>query len=234
MPSDDWELFTVKATAPARQRLTREIQHDLLPRFLGNDRLLGLIGEAAAPPVVHLRPRHRPRAMRLFHNNTVRTIAPEYEWVAEPRRHQGADRRRARRRHRVARARRLPDRPDAQGHARRAAGAAAGERSQPRKRCAPRASGCSRRSPPPCSGGRRGGVGRPHLRLREDALRLRLEAHHAAGQQAGVQYLVRHLQVVRLRAGDAVVRRDRSAPAARPPTSSPRCKAPSIPSWSTW
>ena len=81
MASDDWELFTVKADGSGEQRLTREIQHDVLPRFLSNDRLLGLIGE----------PRHRRSyiydlttgtRMRLFHNNTVRTIAPEYEWVA--------------------------------------------------------------------------------------------------------------------------------------------------------
>jgi len=81
MTGDDWELFTVKADGSDEQRLTREIQHDVLPRFLGNDRLIGMIGE----------PRHRRsyvydlasgRRMRLFHNNTVRTIAPEYEWVA--------------------------------------------------------------------------------------------------------------------------------------------------------
>ena len=92
MTSDDWEVFTVKADGSGEQRLTREIQHDVLPRFLGNDRLLGLIGE----------PRHRRsyvydlasgRRMRLFHNNTVRTIAPEYEWVASRDGNQGADRR---------------------------------------------------------------------------------------------------------------------------------------------
>ena len=80
MADDDWELFTVKADGSGEQRLTREIQHDVLPRFLGSDRLLGMIGE----------PRHRRsyvydlasgRRMRLFHNNTVRTIAPEYEWA---------------------------------------------------------------------------------------------------------------------------------------------------------
>jgi hypothetical protein len=81
MAAGDWELFTVKADGSGEQRLTREIQHDVLPRFLDNHRLLAMIGE----------PRHRRsylydlasgRRMRLFHNNTVRTIAPEYEWVA--------------------------------------------------------------------------------------------------------------------------------------------------------
>jgi hypothetical protein len=81
MTRDDWELFTVKSDGSGEQRVSREIQHDVLPRFLTNERLLGLIGE----------PRHRRSyvydlasgaRIRLFHNNTVRTIAPEYDWVA--------------------------------------------------------------------------------------------------------------------------------------------------------
>ncbi|MGB2718074.1 MAG: M20/M25/M40 family metallo-hydrolase [Vicinamibacterales bacterium] len=85
MPREDWELFVVNREGTGERRVTREIQHDLLPRFLTNDRLLGVMGE----------PRHRrsyiydlpssesaPIARkRLFHNNTVRTIAPEYLWV---------------------------------------------------------------------------------------------------------------------------------------------------------
>jgi len=62
-------------------RLTREIQHDVQPRFLTDETLLALLGEG----------RHRRSQLydvatlertRLFHNNTVRTIAPEYEWDA--------------------------------------------------------------------------------------------------------------------------------------------------------
>lgn len=80
MVDQDWELYVARADGSGERRLTREIQHDLSPRFLGEGRILGLIGE----------PRHRRsyvydadsgRRMRLFHNNTVRTIAPEYEWV---------------------------------------------------------------------------------------------------------------------------------------------------------
>jgi hypothetical protein len=65
--------------------VTHEIQHDLVPRFLSRDRLLAVIGE----------PRHRRSYLydlgsdpgltlsrkRVFHNNTVRTIAPEYQWA---------------------------------------------------------------------------------------------------------------------------------------------------------
>ena len=86
MPREDWELFVVNRDGSGEQRITREIQHDLLPRFLTADRILGVIGE----------PRHRRSYVydlptsgeglqverrRLFHNNTVRTIAPEYVWV---------------------------------------------------------------------------------------------------------------------------------------------------------
>ena len=78
------------------------------------------------------------------------------------------------------------------------------------------------------------GVGRPHLRLREDALRFRLEAHHAAGQQARVRVSLRDLHVLRLPAAIAVVLAVPKPPAARPPTSSPRSRARSTPSSSTW
>ncbi len=78
---EDWELFTVSTAAGTPERVTREIQHDLLPQWLDDTRLLAVMGEA----------RHRRsylytggRRIRLFHNNTVRTIAPEYEWAPSP------------------------------------------------------------------------------------------------------------------------------------------------------
>jgi len=91
MLEHDWEIFVADRDGTGEQRVTREIQHDILPRFLTNDRLLALVGE----------PRHRrsyvyelsrfdadrrlPGArIRLFHNNTIRTIAPEYQWSPSP------------------------------------------------------------------------------------------------------------------------------------------------------
>jgi hypothetical protein len=83
MPREDWELYVVRRDGSGELRLTREIQHDLAPRFLDNDRLLGLMGEA----------RHRRSYLydvrtgertRLFHNNSARTIAPEYSWAPSP------------------------------------------------------------------------------------------------------------------------------------------------------
>lgn len=83
MTRDDWELYLIQRDGKNETRLTREIQHDLLPRFLSADKLLGVIGE----------PRHRRsylydlktnQRVRLFHNNTVRTLVPEYSWTASP------------------------------------------------------------------------------------------------------------------------------------------------------
>ena len=80
---DNWELFSVptdKRSAKA-SRVTREIQHDLDPAFLDPQTVMAQIGES----------RHRRayshdlatgQRTRLFHNNTIRTIAPQYAWTA--------------------------------------------------------------------------------------------------------------------------------------------------------
>ena len=82
MVREDWEVFVVGRDGKTERRLTREIQHDLQPQFLSAERVLAVMGEA----------RHRRSYLydlasgvrtRLFHNNTVRTIAPEYAWVPD-------------------------------------------------------------------------------------------------------------------------------------------------------
>ena len=79
MLRDDWEVYAINRDGTGETRLTRDPQHDLLPRFVTGDRLLTVVGE----------PRHRRSFLhdlpdgietRLFHNNTVRTVAPEYAW----------------------------------------------------------------------------------------------------------------------------------------------------------
>jgi hypothetical protein len=79
MLREDWEIFTINRDGTGESRLTRDPQHDILPQFISADRLLTVVGEA----------RHRRsfvtdlgsgKRTRLFHNNTVRTIAPEYSW----------------------------------------------------------------------------------------------------------------------------------------------------------
>ena len=83
MVDQDWELYVAQSDGTGERRLTREIQHDLSPRFLGGQRLLGLIGEARHRRS-YLYDAETGRRMRLFHNNTIRTIAPEYDWVTNP------------------------------------------------------------------------------------------------------------------------------------------------------
>lgn len=80
----DWEIWVAPATGGSDpDRVTREIQHDLYPRWLDHGRILAVKGEG----------RHRRSYVydlatgvrtKLFHNNTVRTIAPEYEWAPSP------------------------------------------------------------------------------------------------------------------------------------------------------
>jgi Peptidase family M28 len=83
MPREDWELYAVGADGGEPRRLTHEIQHDIAPQFVSQGRVLAVMGEG----------RHRRSYLydaatgartRLFHNNTVRTIAPEYEWAPRP------------------------------------------------------------------------------------------------------------------------------------------------------
>lgn len=79
MPKEDWEIYIVNRDGTGETRLTREIQHDLLPQFLTPDRLLAVIGEARHRRSYIYDVASRTRT-RLFHNNSVRTIAPEYSW----------------------------------------------------------------------------------------------------------------------------------------------------------
>jgi Tol biopolymer transport system component len=83
MPNEDWEIHVISRDGKDESRLTREIQHDLMPRFLGNDRLIGMIGEARHRRS-HLYDLTTRSRTRLFHNNTIRTIAPEYAWIPSP------------------------------------------------------------------------------------------------------------------------------------------------------
>lgn len=77
------EILVIDLATKNEQRITREIQHDRQPRFLSPDMLVAIKGE----------PRHsrsylydlrQGTAIRLFHNETIRTIAPEYEWAFHP------------------------------------------------------------------------------------------------------------------------------------------------------
>jgi Tol biopolymer transport system component len=80
MPKEDWEIHVIDRDGTGETRVTREIQHNLLPQFIGPDRMIGMIGEARHRRS-HLYDLAGGKPIRLFHNNTVRTIAPEYAWI---------------------------------------------------------------------------------------------------------------------------------------------------------
>jgi Peptidase family M28 len=80
---DDYETFIIGREGKNETRISREIQHNLAPRFVSANCVLDVIGE----------PRHRRAWLydlqtgqrhQLFHNNTVRTISPEYDWQLSP------------------------------------------------------------------------------------------------------------------------------------------------------
>jgi hypothetical protein len=86
-PREDWELFLVPlgegADAGAVTQITREIQHDLYPTVLADGRLLAMKGEGRHRRS-HLFDLESGEVTWLFRNNTVRTVAPEYEWAPSP------------------------------------------------------------------------------------------------------------------------------------------------------
>jgi len=83
MVDNDWEIFVLDSDGQNLKRITSEIQHDRLGRFVSENLLIGIKGES----------RHQRSFLynledgthvRLFHNNTLRTVAPEYEWALHP------------------------------------------------------------------------------------------------------------------------------------------------------
>lgn len=78
MEQSDYEVYVSDLNGNVT-RVSQEIQHDRFPKFLDEERLIAAKGEG----------RHRRSFMyhlgtgevtKLFHNNTVRTFAPEYQW----------------------------------------------------------------------------------------------------------------------------------------------------------
>jgi len=83
MVENDWELFVADTNGQNLKKVTSEIQHDRLGRFVTDNLLVGIKGERRHQRS-YLYNLENGRNIRLLHNNTVRTIAPEYEWAIHP------------------------------------------------------------------------------------------------------------------------------------------------------
>jgi Tol biopolymer transport system component len=79
MTHTDWEIW-VTDRAGTHQRVTRDIQHDMVPRFLSPTTLFSVKGEGRHRRS-HLYDLTTGTAVRIFGNNLIRTIAPEYIWA---------------------------------------------------------------------------------------------------------------------------------------------------------
>lgn len=77
------EIYCIKSDGTGEVRVSREIQPDWGPRFLSGSKVLAIKGERRHARS-YLYDLDTLKNFKLFHNNTVRTIAPEYEWVANP------------------------------------------------------------------------------------------------------------------------------------------------------
>ncbi len=77
------EVFYMKNDGRGEVRLSREIQPDRAARFLTPRLVLAVKGESRHSRA-YLYDLSTLAATRVFHNNTLRTIAPEYEWAADP------------------------------------------------------------------------------------------------------------------------------------------------------
>jgi Tol biopolymer transport system component len=76
------EIFYIGNDGKNEIRLSREIQPDRAPRFLDAGTVLAVKGESRHSRS-YLYDLKTQTAVRLFHNNLLRRIAQEYEWVAD-------------------------------------------------------------------------------------------------------------------------------------------------------
>jgi len=79
----DWEIMAMSTETGEMLRITDHIHHDRRPQWVG-DRILAVRGEGRHQRSFLFPLEEIGEPLKLFHNNTIRTIAPEYDWVATP------------------------------------------------------------------------------------------------------------------------------------------------------
>jgi Tol biopolymer transport system component len=78
-----WNLHMVHTADATDEQLSFDIQHELFPHFLNNDKVLGMMGESRHRRS-HIYDVQTKEFHRLFHNNSVRTVSMENEWEPSP------------------------------------------------------------------------------------------------------------------------------------------------------
>jgi hypothetical protein len=79
----DWEVMAMSTETGEVIRITDHIHHDRRPMWVG-DRILAVRGEGRHQRSYLYDVEQVGEPTKLFHNNTIRTIAPEYDWIATP------------------------------------------------------------------------------------------------------------------------------------------------------
>jgi hypothetical protein len=85
MDIHDWEVWALPTDGSSEEpiRITDHIHHDRRPMWVG-DRILAVRGEGRHQRSYLYHVEEIGEPTKLFHNNTIRTIAPEYDWIATP------------------------------------------------------------------------------------------------------------------------------------------------------
>lgn len=79
----DWEIMAMSTETGEIVRVTDHIHHDRRPQWVG-DRILAVRGEGRHQRSYLYDVERVAEPTKLFHNNTIRTIAPEYQWAPTP------------------------------------------------------------------------------------------------------------------------------------------------------
>ena len=78
-----WDLHMVHTADGSHEKLSYDIQHELFPHFLNNEKVLGMMGESRHRRS-HIYDVNTKEFHRLFHNNIIRTVSMENEWEPSP------------------------------------------------------------------------------------------------------------------------------------------------------
>ncbi|WP_372906692.1 TolB family protein, partial [Rhodohalobacter sp.] len=78
-----WDLHMVHTSDGSHEKFSYDIQHELFPHFLNDEKVLGMMGESRHRRS-HIYDVNTKDFYRLFHNNSIRTVSMENDWEPSP------------------------------------------------------------------------------------------------------------------------------------------------------